>query len=222
MEQVTIKDIARICKVGVSTVSRAINNHPDINPETKEMVLQTIKDYNYVPNNSARNLKRSDAKTIAILVKGMTNPFFYTMIKIMEEEVNKKRYAMVIRHVEPHEDELEVAIELVKEKRLRGIVFLGGLFTHTEATFDRLEVPFVLSTVGKESGYVNLKEYSTIAVDDVKESYKAVEYLIKLGHTNIATITAPEGDKSIGMLRLKGYQEALDAYGIERNSKLIG
>ena len=80
MEQVTIRDIARKCKVGVSTVSRAMNNHPDINPETKEMILKVIAESNYVPNNSARNLKRSNAKAIAILVKGMDNMFFNNMI----------------------------------------------------------------------------------------------------------------------------------------------
>ena len=70
MEEITIKDIARICGVGVSTVSRAINNHPDINPETKEMIMRVIKENNYVPNNSARNLKRQDAKAIADLMMG--------------------------------------------------------------------------------------------------------------------------------------------------------
>ena len=57
MDSITIKDIARICGVGVSTVSRAINNHPDINEETKAMIMQVIKEHNYVPNNSARNLR---------------------------------------------------------------------------------------------------------------------------------------------------------------------
>ncbi|MDD6439567.1 MAG: LacI family DNA-binding transcriptional regulator, partial [Lachnospiraceae bacterium] len=54
MEQITIKEIAKICGVGVSTVSRAINNHPDINPETKKKILDTIAEYQYIPNNSAR------------------------------------------------------------------------------------------------------------------------------------------------------------------------
>ena len=69
MGNVTIKDIAQICGVGVSTVSRAMNNHPDINQETKDMIMQAIEQNNYVPNNSARNLKRTDAKAIAVLVK---------------------------------------------------------------------------------------------------------------------------------------------------------
>ena len=74
----TIKDIAKKCHVGVSTVSRAMNNHPDINPETKEKILKAIEEANYVPNNSARNLKRNDAKAIAVLVKGIGNTFLVT------------------------------------------------------------------------------------------------------------------------------------------------
>ena len=75
MSEITIKDIARECGVGISTVSRAINNHADINPETKRMVMQKIKETGYIPNNSARNLKRTDARCIAVLIKGITNPF---------------------------------------------------------------------------------------------------------------------------------------------------
>lgn len=75
MGNMTIKDIAKKCGVGVSTVSRAMNNHPDINPETKEKILKTIAQSNYVPNNSARNLKRTDTKAIAVLVKGIGNTF---------------------------------------------------------------------------------------------------------------------------------------------------
>ena len=81
----TIKDIAKKCGVGVSTVSRALNNHPDINPETKKMILKTVEESNFVPNNSAMNLKRTDSKSIAILVKEIDNPFFATMMRVMEK-----------------------------------------------------------------------------------------------------------------------------------------
>lgn len=128
VEEITIKDIARFCNVGVSTVSRAINNHPDINPETKKMIMDTIRRHGYIPNNSARNLKRTDGKCIAVLVKGITNPFFADAIQIIEDEIKRKKYSMVIRHVESNEDEVDVALELVKEKRLAGIIFLGGYF----------------------------------------------------------------------------------------------
>ena len=95
MEEMTIKDVAKKCGVGVSTVSRAINNHPDINPETKKMVMDVIRQMGYVPNNSARNLKRVDAKCIAVLIKGITNPFFSAVIQVIEAEVQKKKGSAV-------------------------------------------------------------------------------------------------------------------------------
>lgn len=130
MERLTIIDIAKLCGVGVTTVSRAINNHPDINEETKAMVMKVIKENHYVPNNSARNLKRSDSKTIAVLIKGISNPFFSPMIKVFEKEIQRKKYSFILQRVDENQDEIEVAIELEKEKRLKGIVFLGD-YSHT-------------------------------------------------------------------------------------------
>ena len=82
MEQITIKEVAKLCGVGVSTVSRAINNHPDINPETKQKILDTIREYNYVPNNSARNLKRTDSNTIAVVIKEISNSYWGVMLHV--------------------------------------------------------------------------------------------------------------------------------------------
>lgn len=219
MEQITIKDIARMCGCGVSTVSRALNNHPDINEETRNKILAVVKETNYVPNNSARNLKLTDSKTIAILIKGISNPFFMKMIKIMEREIQKQKYSLIIQHVENNQDEVDVAIELEKEKRLKGIIFLGGYFTHTKEKLDAISVPFVLSTVNMTEQYSGY--YSSVAVDDVKESYKIVDYLCKLGHKRILLISAGEGDESIGKLRYDGYIQALNDNGIEVDESLI-
>lgn len=213
MEPITIKDVARLCGVGVSTVSRAINNHPDINQETKTMIMQVIKEHNYVPNNSARNLKRSDSKTIAVLIKGISNPFFNSMIKVFEQEIQKKKYSFLLHRVDQKENEVDVAVELIKEKKLKGIVFLGGYFSHNQEKLEQLGVPFVLSTIGMmEDKSVG---YSSVSVDDREESYKMVDYLCKLGHRQIAILAATSWDESIGRLRLEGYQRALKDNGIE-------
>lgn len=219
MEQITIKDIARICGVGVSTVSRALNNHPDINPETRQKIMDVVSEYDFVPNSSARNLKLTESNSIAILVKGMTNPFFTTMIKIMEEEIQRKKYSMEMRHVDSETDEVEVAIELVKEKKLKGIVFLGGYFNHSKEKLARIGVPFVLSTISTVGEYDG--SHSSVSVDDVAESYKMVDYLCKKGHKKIAILTAPTEDISIGKLRTKGYLDALKANGITPNDDWI-
>lgn len=221
MPEITIKDVAKKCGVGVSTVSRAINNHPDINPATKQMIMDVIQRSGYIPNNSARNLKRADAKSIAVLIKGITNPFFSKMVKIIEEETQKKRYSMELRHVESYEDEVDIAMELVKEKRLRGIIFLGGYFSHSEEKLEKLGVPFVFGTVGAPPENISRASYSDVAVDDFKESKKMTDYLIELGHKDIAIIAAEPGDLSIGKLRLAGYSEALRKKGIPVKDELI-
>ena len=220
-QETTIKDIARICGVGVSTVSRAINDHPDINPATKKMIMETIEQYGYIPNNSARNLKRTDAKCIAILVKGLTNPFFAKMIRIVEEEVERNHYSLVLRHVEYSADEVDVALQLVKEKRLRGIIFLGGYLKHSEEHMKKINVQFVLATAGCIPENMNRKVYSSLAVDDEKEGYVMTKYLISQGHKKIAILGAETGDLSIGQLRLQGYKRALQEAGIEVDQGLI-
>jgi len=217
MDSINIKDIARLCGVGVSTVSRAINNHPDINPETKNMIMQVIKENNYIPNNSARNLKRTDSRAIAVLIKGIGNPFF----SIFEEEIQKKKYSFILQRVDEQEDEVDVALELIKEKKPRGIVFLGGYFSHSREELEQLTVPFVLSTIGMTEYLGESPDFSCVSVDDYAESYKMTDYLCKLGHKKILILTAPSDDESIGRLRLEGYKKALLDNGITPSPSLI-
>lgn len=219
MRNMTIRDIAKKCGVGVSTVSRAMNNHPDINPETKEMIMRIIRESNYVPNNSARNLKRSDAKAVAALVKGIGNAFFSEAVSVLERECRRKNYSFILQHVDESENELDVALHIAKEKKLRGLIFLGGSFSHPKEKLDQLEIPYVLTTVHAADGTKN--GCAAVAVDDFKESYKMTEYLLRLGHRRIAILTAPEADESIGKLRLMGYLKALEAHGIAPDPELI-
>lgn len=221
MAEITIKDIAKQCGVGISTVSRALNNHPDINPATRKKILEVIEETGFIPNNSARNLKRTDAKCIAVLVKGITNPFFSSMIQIIEEETQRNKYALVLRHVEEQEDEVDVALELEKEKRLRGIVFLGGKFEQCEEKIQKLKVPFIFSTIGINMGdQMEKVEYSNMAVDDRMESQKMTEYLLGLGHRKIALITE-RSERPIGRLRTEGFRRAYAKQGLAVPEELI-
>lgn len=220
MKNVTIKDIAKICGVGVSTVSRAINDNPGINPATKERILKVIDENNYVPNNSARNLKRSESETIAVLVKGINNSFFSPMITEFEKIIQEKKYTFVLQRVDQNQNEIDVAMEIEKEKRLKGVVFLGGYFSHSKEKLCKLTVPFVLSTIGITDLGAK-KEFASVAVDDEGESFKIVDYLCSLGHKKIAILAAPEHDESIGKLRMKGYKAALKKNGIEFDNNLV-
>jgi len=221
MPEITIKDVARECGVGVSTVSRALNNHPDINAATRERIMKVIDELGFVPNNSARNLKRVESNSIALLIKGISNPFFTEMIKVMEARMEDKGYDLVLHHVESKENEVDVALKLVKEKRLQGIVFLGGEFSHSDEKLANLSVPYVFSTAGLNPKQMKKSGYAYVSIDDLKESEKIVDYLIDMGHKNIAILCAQAEDKSVGNIRLDGYKNSLKKHGLAVNDKLI-
>ncbi|MBE5959435.1 MAG: LacI family transcriptional regulator [Lachnospiraceae bacterium] len=220
MAALTIKDIAKMCGVGVSTVSRAINDDPGINEQTKKRILKVIAEQNYVPNNSARNLKRTDSNTIALLVKGIDNQFFLEMLAKFEEKLKEFEYSFMIQPVNVEQDDAKVAVELAKEKRLKGVIFLGGLMDTPEETLNAMGIPYVLCTVA-----VNLdapkRQCSTISINDKNGGYIATDYLCKAGHKKIAMLAGREADYSVARLRLEGYMQALKDNEIEFDPELV-
>ena len=220
MSDITIRYIAKLCGVGVSTVSRAMNDHPDINPETKAKIMQVIEQHNYIPNNSARNLKRTESNTIALLMKGIDNPFFQGMFHMFEEMLNRKNYTFILQKVGFDEDEINVALELEKEKKLKGIIFLGGRIRESTRDFALLSVPYILCTV-RQPQMPGERPAHFVAIDDVKESFKVVNYLCSLGHRRIAIITSLQEEKGVGSLRYEGYCRALKKNGIVLDPELV-
>lgn len=219
MTNPTIKDIASICGVSVSTVSRAINDAEGISPKTRSRILKTIYETGYEPDTNARNLKISKNKTIAVLIKGITNPFFTPMIKVIEEEISKTGYAFVLTKVEEHSSEIEVAAKTVKLLKPEGIIFLGGYTINDQEKLKSLGIPYSMTTIINKN---SINENSTCAgVDDIKESVKMVDYLISLGHRKIAFIAARANDISIGNLRFEGYKKSLSDHGIDFDENLV-
>lgn len=219
MTNPTIKDIANICGVSVSTVSRAINDAEGISPSTRTKILATIKKVGFVPDSNARNLKINKNKTIAVLIKGINNPFFTPMIKVIEEEISKTDYAFVLTKVEEHLSEFDVAKRVAKILKPEGIIFLGGHFVSDSEQLDSLDTPYSMTTIVNRD-IIN-KNAACVGIDDFKESARMVDYLISLGHRKIAFIAARADDLSIGHLRMEGYKKALADHGIDFDEKLV-
>ncbi len=216
----TIKDIARMCNVGISTVSRAINDDPGINQETRARILKVIEEQNFVPNSSARHLKMVESNTIALLIKGTNNPFFQGMLRIFEQELQKIEYSYLIYSVAEDQDETMVAVELVKEKKLKGIIFLGGLTQVSRSNLNSIGVPCVRCTISNPNVSVTDRDYS-VSIDDRKEACRAVEYLCQCGHKKIAILGGRADDSSVGYMRIEGYKDALQKNNITYNPKLL-
>lgn len=213
-----IKDIARISGVGVSTVSRVLNNHPDVKGSTRENVLRVIKESNYVPNNNARILKQNNTKNIGVLVKGVFNPFFSELINVIGNKISEHKYSMILQQNDyVLEHEVENIISFVKEKKLQGIICLGGNFVDLdEDSFKNIDVPVILTSVNTVSTSGKDK-YSTVGIDNLQSAYDATNYLIKKGHKNIALMIGEKNDFCVSWWRYKGYVKALQENNIKLN-----
>ena len=217
----TIKDIAERCGVSVSTVSRVLNNHPDVSAANRERVLAVVQELHYVPNNSARDLAKPAADSIGLVVRGVGNPFFTGIIRTMERMITEAGYTMVLHQIQSGEDELRAGAELARSKRLLGLILLGGCFDYTPEQTASLGVPFVCCTYTNSFGTLDRMEYSSVSIDDEQAAYRAVRLLTDHGHRKIGVILESVRDHSISQLRYKGYCQALQDAGIPLDPELV-
>lgn len=217
----TIKDIARECGVGISTVSRVLNNRPDVSEEVRKKVLAAVEASGYIPNNSARDLVRSRSDTIGVVVRGTGNFFFTDMLKTMSREIDSSGYDMVLRFIATNEDEVKAGAILEREKKLRGLLFLGGRFNYTASEMSLIGVPYVCCSYTNSFGSLRESDFSSVSIDDFKTAYDAVSVLIAAGHRRIAAFFDFCDDHSISELRYGGYCAALKDHGIEYDPALV-
>lgn len=218
--RVTIRDVAQDAKVGVVSVSRALNDQPGVSEQTRAGIKEIAQRLGYRPNRHARFLKLASSRSIALMMKGIDNPFFQQMLETMENAARERDYWLSVIKVAHYADEVDEAIKLVDEDAVAGLIFLGGNLTHQPAALASLRVPFVLSTIGQLEG-IDPASYSSVAVDDLAESKRVVEHLLELGHRRIALLGVDPRDTSVGLLRRRGYQSALSDAGLPADSELV-
>ncbi len=209
----TIKDIARLSGVGVSTVSRVLNDRPDVSEASRQRVLAVIAEHNYLPNNSARSLVRTKSDTVGLVVRGVQNPFYTDIIRAIEDRLDAEGYTMVMRQIRSCDDEIKCGAVMEREKRLQGLIFLGGRSDYSPADLALLNVPFVCCSYTNSYGTLDPARYSSVSIADEQEAYRAVMELHKKGHTRIAALTVGHWDRSIAELRCNGYTRALREIG---------
>ncbi len=217
---ISIREIAQIAGVGVSTVSRVMNNSKDVSATTRERVLQIIKEHNYVPNGSARFLKSSVQNHIGLVVKSVGNPFFDGMVAPIAQAIEAKNHVMVLHYSNLAKNDFETALELIKEKNLCGIICLGGNYQNpSDAMLEQLTVPMVV--ISSEAGGELEGVISSISVRNYDASREAVHHLIQRGASRIAIISASDEGSIIGPLRVAGYHAALEEHNLPVDKDLV-
>ncbi|MGI6027196.1 MAG: LacI family DNA-binding transcriptional regulator [Candidatus Scatomorpha sp.] len=217
----TIKDIARQCGVSVSTVSRVLNDRPDVSPAVRAAVLEAVRSSNYVPNNSARDLVKVTSDAVGLIVRGVSNPFFTDIIKAVEREIDAAGYTMVMQQIDIAEDEIARGAIMEREKKLRGLIFLGGRSDCAPEDMGTITVPFVCCSFTNSFGTLSKSEYSSVSIEDVETAGRAVRELHRLGHRRIAALVSKTDDRSISELRYHGYTRALRECGLEPKPELV-
>jgi len=215
---VTVKDIAKKAGVSPNTVSRALNNRPDISQTTKNKILKIAREMGYVRNVYATILKSNVTHTIGVIMSDSSNPFFSEVFKGIDKAAREKDYQIIIMNSEGVYENEERFIKTLLERRVDGIL----LFPMQESYEDIRELVkehFPIVLVGREIDEWNVDE---IFSDEVKGGYIATKHLLEKGCKRIKMIT-DQLYNSASLGRLEGYKKALQEKGIpfcEENVKL--
>ena len=207
----TIKDIARESGYSIGTVSRVLNNAPDVSENARKAVMQIVKKHNFRLNNNAKHLKQQTKDGIAIIIKGTQNMIFASVLEPMQGLVEKKGYASLMYYISEDDNEIEQAIQICRERRPLGILFLGCNHDYFRKYFHQITVPCVLVTSNAEG--LLLDNLSSVCTDDKAAAKKAVEYLISLGHSEIGVLGGKIASSHAAYSRYVGVKEALVEHG---------
>ncbi len=216
----TLEKIASLAKVSRSTVSRVINDDPNVSEKTRIRVKQVIDQINYQPNMIARSLAGGRTGVIGLMVPMRVatlfdDPFFSIVIQGVCAACNKLNRYVMLWLGEP-EYERRTIRQLLQSHIIDGAIIASMLIDDPllEALIEG-ELPFIL--VGR---FPENPDVSYVDVDNHNASYEIVSHLVRLGHRRIATITGPL-NMIAGVDRLEGYRTALRTYGLPVEEELI-
>ena len=180
-----------------------------------------IKELNYIPNNSARNLKRVKSKSVGIFVLGEYNPFFGEIVASLENEISIKGYSAVVHFHSNEKDSVKAAAQFIIEKNLIGLLHLGGLVTEDKAFYlEGLKVPLVIISGVVEAG-VKQSLFSSVTINDDIAVHNIMNYLYDSGHRKIGLILSEKDGRCITLERYNSYKNFLANKGINFNSEYV-
>ncbi|WP_180316690.1 LacI family DNA-binding transcriptional regulator [Shouchella shacheensis] len=218
MEKVTIKDVAKESEVSIATVSRVLNEVGYVNEQIKVRVLQAVEKLNYQPNAVARSLKRDQTNTIGVILPDISNPYFMTMSKAIEDCLYDHNYNLIFCSGDEKPEKEKKLLQLLLEKRVDAIVLSTS--SGNDAFIKRIHLsgtPVIL--MDRRVDYTDLK-LDLVEEDNVKGAYELTKYLIQLGHTKVGVLNGLL-DVSTGADRLLGFRQAIRDFGIRQEEAWI-
>ena len=224
---VTLKEIAQKCNVSIATVSNILNGKSNVSKKTKERVLRIIEETGYKPNFMARSLRATQSRTIGMIVDDITafgtSKIIEGIMEICEAfnyrsiMSNLRIYSKWLNKEHTHQDFVDLVNAAIQEMlalKVDGIIYVGAYSREVDYLPLDLPIPIVIAYAFSKD-----KTVPSVYIDDVKSAYEMTDYLIKMGHKDIAIITGQNGIHT--ELRIKGCKQALEDNSIEYNEAHI-
>jgi len=212
----SIKEVARLAGVSITTVSRVINNKEPVKKETAEKVWEAVHLLNYQPNLLARSLRNQQSKLLGLLVPDIENPIFARLAKHLEEAASKKGYSLIFCNTNDDPEKERNYLEILVQRQVEGIVFSRvsdeRLFFKTPQLS---RIPYIVLDRTLE-----IEEAPTIKLDNYAAGVLAASHLLNLGHKKFACLAGPLKIK-ICRERFYGFLDTLEKSGIGLREEFI-
>lgn len=211
----TIKDIAKESGYALGTVSRVLNNHPDVSDKARNRIMEVVNAHNFVLNENAKQLKKHDTRNIAILVKGTSNILLTSMLEIIQKRIAEVNYTSSVFVLDEYDNEAREAFRIYYERKPNGIMYLGGNPEIYKEDFLKIQVP--CSLISNQAHMINNSNISSSSTDDMAAAEFITNYLIKCGHQKIGVIGGDIHNSEITERRYKGFLKAISEAGLDFN-----
>lgn len=214
---VTIKDVAKMAGISISTVSRVVNNSKPVSSEIRDRVLKVIRETGYVPNPVARSLVMKKSQLIGVLVPDISNLFISELLNGIEEICKMYGYDVLLCNTYGETDEELKYINLLKSKQAAGVVFISW-------KLDEVCVK-ALEDAKMPCAYIskNAKDFDiySVCIDHRQASYEMTKHLLQRGNVRIGFFRASVDDNIEDSERYKGYCEALQEQGQKLDTSIV-
>ncbi|NPV80580.1 MAG: LacI family DNA-binding transcriptional regulator [Firmicutes bacterium] len=215
MSSVTIKDVAKLAGVSLSTASYVLNNKGAVSEKTRDKVLLAARKLNYKPNAIARSLVTGSSKTIGLLIPDISDPYFTEIVKGVEECANSNGYSVILCNTDRKLEKENQYFNILKEKRADGIILTGGAMNNDRHLLRLEDDNIAVVVIGRHS-----LPFRAVVVDNVMAAREVTEYLLGKGHRRIGFISGSLLSTT-SQDRLEGYKQALAFHGVPYDESLV-
>lgn len=206
----TIRDVAKQAGVAPITVSRVINHSASVSAGTRARVEQAIDELGYVPNRLARSLRLKQTHTIALVVTDITNPFWTTVVRGVEDAAQDAGFNVILCNTDESETKQNQYLDVLLQKQVDGIVLVPARASVDVTEWIKKQtIPIVILDRRVGSAPVDV-----VRGDSEDGAYQLVKHLISLGHRRIAVLSGPQ-EVSTAVDRVSGYCHALTEAGLD-------